>query len=176
MVNFIHPAGLFIFVAILVLSVALKKAFCSWLCPTGTLSESLWMPGNKLLGRNLQLTKWLDYPLRSLKYLLLLFFLCFFLQVDVSSPKAFIESPYNRMADVKMYFSREHLFVRIVDHPCSHCVVRHCQEFLVSIPLPIRRAPGDSEHPQPTEDHAPGVNVYGLRTVYTRVSLGHQGS
>ncbi|HEY6191211.1 MAG TPA: 4Fe-4S binding protein, partial [Bacteroidota bacterium] len=32
-VNQIHPAGLFIFVAILALGVLLKKAFCSWLCP-----------------------------------------------------------------------------------------------------------------------------------------------
>ncbi len=101
-VNYIHPAGLFIFVAILVLSIALKKAFCSWICPIGTLSESLWMLGDKLFGRNLQLTKWLDHPLRSLKYLLLLFFLYFILPMDVSLLKVFIESPYNRMADVKM--------------------------------------------------------------------------
>ena len=101
-VNYIHPAGLFIFVAILVLSIALKKAFCSWICPIGTLSESLWMLGDKLFGRNLQLTKWLDHPLRSLKYLLLLFFLYFILPMGVSLLKVFIESPYNRMADVKM--------------------------------------------------------------------------
>jgi polyferredoxin len=99
----IHPAGLFIFVAVLALSAALKKAFCSWMCPIGTLSESLWMLGRKLFGRNLQITRWLDYPLRSLKYLLLFFFLYFILPMDIPSLKSFIESPYNRMADVKMY-------------------------------------------------------------------------
>jgi polyferredoxin len=54
--------------------VFVKKAFCSWLCPIGTLSESLWMLGRKLFGKNPGLPRWLDYPLRSLKYLLLFFF------------------------------------------------------------------------------------------------------
>jgi polyferredoxin len=81
----------------------LKKAFCSWLCPVGTLSESLWMLGEKLFGRNLRISKWLDYPLRSLKYLLLFFFVQAIAQMDVPALKAFIDSPYNKMADVKMY-------------------------------------------------------------------------
>jgi polyferredoxin len=102
-VNQIHPAGLFIFLAIVALSLLLKKAFCSWLCPIGTLSESLWMIGEKLFGRNLRITKWIDVPLRSLKYLLLFFFAYAIWRMDVPSMEAFIESPYNRMADVKMY-------------------------------------------------------------------------
>ena len=102
-VNQIHPSGFFIFVAIVAVSFLFKKAFCSWLCPIGTLSESLWMLGEKLFGRNLRITKWIDRPLRSLKYLLLLFFAVAIWRMDVASMKAFIESPYNRMADVKMY-------------------------------------------------------------------------
>jgi polyferredoxin len=102
-VNTIHPSGLFIFLAILVMSLLMKKAFCSWLCPVGTLSESLWMLGERLFGRNPRLTKWLDYPLRSLKYLLLLFFVQAIAQMDVPALKEFIVSPYNKMADVKMY-------------------------------------------------------------------------
>ncbi|MCX6133827.1 MAG: 4Fe-4S binding protein [Ignavibacteriales bacterium] len=102
-VNQIHPSGLYIFVAIVVISLMLKKAFCSWLCPIGTLSESLWMLGEKVFGRNVIITKWLDIPLRSLKYFLLLFFVAAIWGMDVPSMKAFIESPYNRMADVKMY-------------------------------------------------------------------------
>ena len=49
MVNEIHPSGLFILLAIVAVSLLLKKAFCSWLCPVGTLSESLWMLGKQTL-------------------------------------------------------------------------------------------------------------------------------
>lgn len=102
-INQIHPSGLFILIAFLVMSIALKKAFCGWLCPVGTLSESLWLFGQRIFGKNLQVARWIDYPLRALKYLLLLFFAYSISQMDIQSMKAFIESPYNRMADVKMY-------------------------------------------------------------------------
>jgi polyferredoxin len=102
-VNNIHPSGLFIFIAILLVSFLMKKAFCSWMCPVGTLSESLWLIGEKLFGRNLRLPRWIDVPLRSLKYLILGFFVYVVGTMDVGSLRTFIESPYNRMADVKMY-------------------------------------------------------------------------
>lgn len=108
-VNSIHPSGLFILLAILATGVFLKKAFCSWLCPIGTLSESLWMLGQKLFGRTLKITKWIDMPLRSLKYLLLLFFVNAIWQMDVTALSTFIDSPYNRMADVKMYLFFAHI-------------------------------------------------------------------
>lgn len=102
-INDVHPSGLFIFIAILAVGLLLKKSFCSWLCPVGTLSESLWMLGKKLFGRNITVTRWLDYPLRSLKYLLAFYFVSSILQMDVEALKQFIYSPYNKMADVKMY-------------------------------------------------------------------------
>lgn len=102
-VNEVHPSGLFIFIAIAGVGLLLRKAFCSWLCPIGTLSESLWMAGKKIFGKNVTVTRWLDYPLRSLKYLLLLFFIYFILRMDVPTLKAFIYSPYNKVADIKMY-------------------------------------------------------------------------
>ena len=102
-VNEIHPSGLFIFVAIVALGIFMKKAFCSWLCPVGTFSESLWMMGRKFFGRHLRLPKWLDYPLRSIKYILLLFFVYSISQMDVTALKEFIYSPYNKVADIKMY-------------------------------------------------------------------------
>ncbi len=101
--NTIHPAAVFILLAVLGVSIALKKSFCSWLCPIGTLSESLWMLGKKLFRRNLTLPRWLDYPLRSLKYLLLAFFVHAIMQMDVASLTNFIYSPYNKVADIKMY-------------------------------------------------------------------------
>jgi polyferredoxin len=102
-VNDVHPSGLFIFLGIVVSGLLLKKAFCSWLCPVGTLSESLWLLGKKIFGKNISVTKWLDYPLRSLKYLLLVFFAWSIWQMDVADLKAFIYSPYNKMADIKMF-------------------------------------------------------------------------
>ncbi len=102
-VNNVHPSGLFILLAIIGVSVALKKAFCSWLCPVGTLSESLWMLGRKLFKRDFLTPRWLDYPLRSIKYLLLFFFANSIWQMDVPALENFIHSPYNKIADIKMY-------------------------------------------------------------------------
>ena len=101
--NNIHPSGLVIFIIILVLGLFLKKSFCAWMCPVGLMSESLWQLGTKLFKRNIRLWKWLDYPLRGLKYLLLFFFVYAVLwQMDVSTLKNFIYSPYNKVADIKM--------------------------------------------------------------------------
>ncbi len=102
-INNIHPASLFILIAIVAVSIVLKKSFCSWLCPVGTISESLWMLGQRLFKRNVNVTRWLDYPLRSLKYILLFFFVYAIWQMDVSSLATFIYSPYNKVADIKMY-------------------------------------------------------------------------
>jgi polyferredoxin len=102
-VNDVHPSGIFILLALIVVSLFLKKAFCGWLCPIGTISESLWKVGEKIFGRNLKLPKWLDYPLRTLKYFLLFFFIYSILQMNVQTIKEFIYSPYNKVADIKMY-------------------------------------------------------------------------
>lgn len=100
----VHPAGLFILLAIIVMSVLLKKSFCSWLCPVGTLSENIGEFGKKLFGRNFRVWKWLDYPLRAVKYLLLAFLIyVVFFQMDTQSLRLFLDSPYNRVADVKMF-------------------------------------------------------------------------
>ncbi|GJQ21032.1 MAG: (Fe-S)-binding protein [Bacteroidia bacterium] len=102
-VNNIHPASIFIFLAIVGVSILLKKAFCSWLCPIGTLSEALWLFGQRVFGKNVRVPRWLDYPLRSLKYLLLLYFVYSIVTMDVFSLRRFIYSPYNKVADIKMY-------------------------------------------------------------------------
>ncbi len=102
-INNIHPAGLVIFLAILAISLVVSKAFCSWICPVGFLSEALALVGEKIFGRNFHLPRWLDYPLRSVKYLLLFFFAwAIFWGMNESALKAFIYSPYNRVADIKM--------------------------------------------------------------------------
>ncbi len=108
-VNPVHPAALFILMAIVLVSIAVKKAFCSYLCPVGTFSEYLWRFGQAVYGRNLLLPRWLDFPLRSLKYLLLLFFLWAIVRMDAPTVTAFVHSPYNKVADIKMYLFFAHL-------------------------------------------------------------------
>jgi len=67
----VHPAGMFLLIAFLGMSFLLRKSFCSWLCPVGTLSEYLWKLGRRTFRRNFALPRWLDIPLRGLKYVLL---------------------------------------------------------------------------------------------------------
>jgi NAD-dependent dihydropyrimidine dehydrogenase PreA subunit len=99
----VHPAGLVILALVLGLGLLAKKAFCSWVCPIGTLSESLAGLSERLFRRKLRLPRLLDLPLRSLKYLLLAFFVyAVFLQMDARAVLDFLDSPYNRVADVKM--------------------------------------------------------------------------
>jgi len=102
-VSGIHPAGLFILLAILAIGLLLKKAFCSWLCPIGTLSEALARLGARLWGRNLRPSPWLDIPFRPLKYLILGFFLWAIGHMDGPALAGFLASPYNVVADLKLY-------------------------------------------------------------------------
>ena len=101
----VHPAGVFIFLAIVVMSFVVGKSFCSWLCPVGFISEMVGDLGEKLFGKKIKIHAFLDYPLRSIKYLLLafLFYSVFFLMTDITI-KAFLDSPYNIVADIKMYY------------------------------------------------------------------------
>jgi polyferredoxin len=69
----------------------------------GTLSEVLAHLGRRLFGRNLVPPRWLDHPLRGLKYLLLAFFLWAILAMSPELLTAFLDGPYNRVADLKMY-------------------------------------------------------------------------
>src|ERR1039457_2514443 len=69
----IHPSAMVLLCVFLLASLLVKKAFCSWLCPVGTVSEYLWKLGRKLGRRNLVVPRWLDVALRSLNYVLLAF-------------------------------------------------------------------------------------------------------
>ena len=98
----IHPAAMFLFVGFMLMSLLLKKAFCSWLCPVGTFSEFLWKLGRRVFGRNLRLPRWFDVPLRGLKYLLLGFFVAAVGAMSAEALEGFMSTPYGLLADVKM--------------------------------------------------------------------------
>ena len=103
--NSIHPSGLMIFLMALVTAVFLKRGFCSWVCPFGLLTEYLNRLHRVLLRKHVKVPPWLDYPLRSLKYLLLAFFLwAIVLKMNAAALDYFIYSPYNMVADIKMLY------------------------------------------------------------------------
>ncbi len=100
----IHPAALAIFLAILLMSLVVARSFCSHICPVGLLSELLGRLGLRLTGRTLTPPRWLDLPLRSLKWLLLAFFVwAVWVAMDPRGVAAFLDSPYARVVDVKMW-------------------------------------------------------------------------
>ncbi|MBI4908064.1 MAG: 4Fe-4S binding protein [Acidobacteria bacterium] len=98
----IHPAAMFLFLIFVGLSLLLRKAFCGWLCPVGTVSEYLWKFGRSTFRRNWRLPRWADIPLRGLKYLVLGFFVYAVGFMSAESIAAFLRSPYGIVADVRM--------------------------------------------------------------------------
>jgi polyferredoxin len=98
----IHPAALFLLLAFLGISFFFPKSFCSWLCPIGAISEYLWRVGLRIFRRNFQIARWLDIPLRGLKYLLLSFFVWAVVEMSLGEIAEFMQSPFGIIADVKL--------------------------------------------------------------------------
>jgi polyferredoxin len=112
----IHPSALVIFVGALLVSFLLKKSFCGWICPVGTISEFVWKIGDKVFGKNLRTYKYIDYPLRSLKYILMFFFLyIIFLKMSPDEITSFLNTPYWKTADIKLmkFFTEMSLTTKI---------------------------------------------------------------
>jgi len=98
----IHPAAMFLLISFLGISFLFRKAFCSWLCPVGTVSEYLGLLGKRIFGRNFRIWRWVDIPLRGLKYFLLGFFLWAISTMSAAAIAAFMHSDYGVVAGVKM--------------------------------------------------------------------------
>lgn len=98
----IHPAGLTIFIAALTIALLMRKGFCGWICPVGFSSNLLEKLGLKLK-TIWRAPVWLDWPLLSLKYMLLGFFaFLILLKMDVGAIESFNRTPYNLVVDAKM--------------------------------------------------------------------------
>ena len=102
-INAIHPAAVVIFLTVLLVALLLRRSFCSWICPVAVVSECSWKAGFKLLRRNPRLPRWLDVPLRGVKYLLMVFFVwSIAVAMSPAALEAFINSDYHKLADVRL--------------------------------------------------------------------------
>ena len=99
----VHPSGFIIFAAVLGVSLIVKKGFCGWICPIGTLSQYVWMAGEKVFGRNFRIGPFTDISLRSLKYVLLgLFLFLIGIAMPTSMMALFFIADYYKVVDVRM--------------------------------------------------------------------------
>lgn len=97
-----HPAALVMFTAAIVVSLILKKGFCGWICPVGTVSQAFWMAGEKIFGRNLRMNNYVDVSLRSIKYIVMgLFVVLIGVAMKPEMMVLFFVSDYYKVADVK---------------------------------------------------------------------------
>jgi polyferredoxin len=62
----------------------------------------LWQGGQAIFGRTWALPRWLDVPLRSLKYILMGLFVAAVASMTADALRNFLVSPYGLVADVKM--------------------------------------------------------------------------
>jgi len=102
-INTIHPAAVIVFVTVIIVSLLLRRSFCSWICPVAAISECSWKWGFRLMRRNMRIPAWPDVVLRGLKYLLMVFFI--YTIAVAMSPAAmseFIQSNYHKIADVRL--------------------------------------------------------------------------
>jgi len=99
----VHPSGLVILGGAFIISFLFRKSFCGWVCPVGTLSELVSKSGRWIAGRSLKMPVYIDYPLRSVKYLLMTFFLYVILiKMTPQSIWSFLNTPYWKVADIKL--------------------------------------------------------------------------
>jgi hypothetical protein len=157
---------MFLLLAFLAISWLLRKSFCAWLCPVGTISEWLWRLGRRTFHRNWRLPRWLDIPLRSLKYILLGLFLYAVGSMSVPAIQAFLEGPYGLVSDVKMLD-----FLPFPGHGRGRrdgvvVGVFHLRaELLVPLSLPLRSVDGSGRAAESAAHPARGIVVHRLRQV-----------
>ncbi len=111
----VHPAAALILLAALLTALLLKRGFCSWVCPVFPISEGLWRIGKRIFGRSFAPPFWLDLLLRSLKYLVLGFFVYQILWLmPLPALRSFLASPYHKTADVRLLAFFQHPSVTLL--------------------------------------------------------------
>lgn len=126
-INVLHPAAVVVFVLAITVSLLLRRAFCSWICPIGTLSEWLWKIGFHRLQRNWLPPRQLDRGLRSIKYLAMGFFLFTAFSWSLPMLQQFLGSDYHAVSDLKL--------LALFRTPSITTLAVICLLFLLSLPL-----------------------------------------
>ncbi|WP_251554202.1 4Fe-4S binding protein [Neobacillus muris] len=98
----IHPAGLVLLTFFAASGILFRRAFCSWICPVGTVSGFIADLGKKMFKRNFDLPAWLTWILTPIKYVLLSFFIVMIITMPTYQAQLFIHDTYNKISDVKM--------------------------------------------------------------------------
>lgn len=97
------PAGLVIILAALAVSLLLKRGFCGWICPLGSVWELAALLGRKLLGgRNLRVPRWLDILGRGVRYAITGMMLLALASVPLAAAVEFRTYRYMWVADIKI--------------------------------------------------------------------------
>ena len=172
----VHPAAFFLFTAFLRMSWLLRKSFCSWLCPVGTFSEYLWKLGRFIFRRNFALPRWLDIPLRGLKYLLLAFFAYAVYGMSAIAIEQFLASPYGLIVDVRMLN-----FFRYLSGTAAYVVLGlvvasiFVQNFWCRYLCPYGALLGLAALASPVRITRRGIELHRLREVREGLSVGVAG-
>ncbi len=98
----VHPAGLTILVAALLMALLLRKGFCGHVCPVGLIHNLLARAG-RALGWARPLPRRAALALAVPKYLLLAFFIwTTWVAMDARALESFLRTPFNIAADARM--------------------------------------------------------------------------
>ncbi|UJF18539.1 4Fe-4S binding protein [Vibrio sp. SS-MA-C1-2] len=97
----VHPAGAVMLLTVMVTGVLCKRAFCGWICPIGLVGEYIYNLRTKYFKHVIKIPRWLDWPLRSLKYLLLAFFTFISVGMPINNIPYYLKGNYHKIADIK---------------------------------------------------------------------------
>ncbi len=168
----VHAAGLVLLVLILAMSFLLRKAFCAWICPVGTLAEWLGNLGLRLARRRARLPRRLDVPLRGVKYLLAAFFVyAVFIGhgagAAVPVPRLPLQQGRRREDAALLHASRA---VDRIGAGRPRRPLRRGAVLLVPVPLSVRRAARRSLLALAVEGDARVARLHRLRPLHARLS------
>lgn len=98
-----HPAAAVMLAVVLLSGLLCKRAFCGWACPIGLMGDKLYRLRKRVIKEELMPPKWLDWPLRMLKYLLLFAFLYLIVfGMPTMAIPGYLDGNYHKIADIKM--------------------------------------------------------------------------
>lgn len=113
----IHPAGLTILIATLFTAWVFRRAFCSWICPIGTLVQYLGILGHLVIGRNLTIPSWLDKLFLVLKYFAAAYLLIpMFFTISSADALALLKSPNYVTSDLILFLKWVNPTIGLVSH------------------------------------------------------------